>query len=115
MRTMTIQVRKKGTITLPREIRERYGLSEGDVFTLVDLGDGSFLLSPFVSKVAQLGDQAAEAIRGHGQGKCQPRRGYSRVGRGARSLLPRPLCPILNRRRRFSSLIAARSSPQTFH
>ena len=62
MRSITIQVRKKGTITLPREIRERYGLAEGDVFTLVELGDGSFLLSPFVSKVAQLGDQAAEAI-----------------------------------------------------
>ncbi|HEX5417244.1 MAG TPA: AbrB/MazE/SpoVT family DNA-binding domain-containing protein [Chloroflexota bacterium] len=62
MRTMTIQVRKKGTITLPREIRERYGLAEGDVFTLVDLGDGAFLLSPFVSKVAQLGDQAASAL-----------------------------------------------------
>jgi len=62
MRAVTIQVRKKGTITLPREIRERYGLAEGAVFTLVDRGEGALVLVPFVSKVAQLGDQAAAVI-----------------------------------------------------
>lgn len=54
MVTMTVQIRRKGVITLPVEMRRRYGLDEGDVFTLLDLGDGSFLLTPRVSQVGRL-------------------------------------------------------------
>jgi bifunctional DNA-binding transcriptional regulator/antitoxin component of YhaV-PrlF toxin-antitoxin module len=53
---MTVQVRRKGVITLPIELRRQYGLGEGDVLTLVDIGEGSFLLTPRVSRVAHLGD-----------------------------------------------------------
>jgi bifunctional DNA-binding transcriptional regulator/antitoxin component of YhaV-PrlF toxin-antitoxin module len=49
MSTMTVQIRRKGVITLPIELCRRYNLDEGDVFTLVDLGDGSILLTPGVS------------------------------------------------------------------
>jgi len=59
MTTLTIQIRRKGVITLPIELRRQYNLDEGDVFTLVDLGGGSFLLTPRVSQVARLGDQVA--------------------------------------------------------
>ncbi|MFB0534629.1 MAG: AbrB/MazE/SpoVT family DNA-binding domain-containing protein [Anaerolineae bacterium] len=59
---MTVQIRRKGAITLPVELLRRYGLDEGDVFTLVDLGDGSFLLTPRVSQVARLGDQVARVV-----------------------------------------------------
>ena len=45
MTTTTVQIRRKGVITLPVALRRQYGLDEGDVFTLVDLGDGSFLLT----------------------------------------------------------------------
>jgi bifunctional DNA-binding transcriptional regulator/antitoxin component of YhaV-PrlF toxin-antitoxin module len=62
MITTTVQIRRKGLITLPVELRRQYGLSAGDVFTLVDLGDGSFLLTPRVSQVARLGDQAARLM-----------------------------------------------------
>ena len=62
MATMTVQVRRKGLITLPVELRRQYGLGEGDVFTLVDLGDGSFLLTPRVSQVARLGDQVSKLM-----------------------------------------------------
>jgi len=62
MATTTVQIRRKGLITLPVELRRQYSLSEGDVFTLVDLGDGSFLLTPQVSQVARLGDQAARLM-----------------------------------------------------
>lgn len=50
----TIQLRAKGAITIPAELRERYAFDEGDVFTLVDLGDGSLLLVPRVSIVPKL-------------------------------------------------------------
>ena len=68
MATMTVQIRRKGVITLPVELRRRYGLDEGDVFTLVDLGDCSFLLTPQVSQVARLGDQVARVMAEEGVG-----------------------------------------------
>lgn len=35
----TMQLRKKESLTLPVEIRAKYHLDEGDVFSLIDLGD----------------------------------------------------------------------------
>jgi bifunctional DNA-binding transcriptional regulator/antitoxin component of YhaV-PrlF toxin-antitoxin module len=40
-----IQVRGRGTLTLPASLREKYRLGEGDPLTVVDL-DGVVLLSP---------------------------------------------------------------------
>jgi bifunctional DNA-binding transcriptional regulator/antitoxin component of YhaV-PrlF toxin-antitoxin module len=66
MTTMTIQMRGKGVITLPVQWRRQYGLSQGDVFTLVDLGDGSFMLTPQVSRVAAMGDEVARLMAEEG-------------------------------------------------
>ncbi len=55
----TIQIRSKGTITLPTEMRKKYGLKEGEVLNIIDLGNGSFLLSPHRSRV----DELAKKIR----------------------------------------------------
>lgn len=66
MITNTIQVRKKGNITLPMEIRTKYGVNEGDIFTLIDMGDGSFLLTPRISQVNRLGDRVAEILSEEG-------------------------------------------------
>jgi len=63
--TTTIQIRKKGNLTLPVELRNKYNFSEGDVFTLIDLGDGAFLLTPQVSQVNRLGGRVAEAVSGY--------------------------------------------------
>jgi bifunctional DNA-binding transcriptional regulator/antitoxin component of YhaV-PrlF toxin-antitoxin module len=63
MTSNTIQVRKKGSITLPMDLRTKYGVDEGDVFTLIDMGDGSFLLTPRISQVNRLGDRVAEILR----------------------------------------------------
>jgi bifunctional DNA-binding transcriptional regulator/antitoxin component of YhaV-PrlF toxin-antitoxin module len=62
MSIVTVQLRRKGVITLPIGLRKRYGLNEGDVFALEDLGDGTFLLLPRVSQVARLGDRVAEVM-----------------------------------------------------
>lgn len=66
MTTTTVQIRRKGVITLPAELRRQYGLDEGDLFTLVDLGDGSFLLTPQVSQVARLGNQVSKLMAEEG-------------------------------------------------
>jgi bifunctional DNA-binding transcriptional regulator/antitoxin component of YhaV-PrlF toxin-antitoxin module len=58
----TIQLRRKGALTLPAFLRRKYGYQENDVFTLQDLGDGSFLLVPRVSQVAREGDRVAELM-----------------------------------------------------
>jgi len=62
MTTTTIQVRKKGSFTLPIDLRTKYGVDEGDVFTLIDMGDGAFLLTPRISQVNRLGDRVAEML-----------------------------------------------------
>jgi bifunctional DNA-binding transcriptional regulator/antitoxin component of YhaV-PrlF toxin-antitoxin module len=49
----TVQVRKRGTLTLPVELREKYGITEGDTFRIVDV-DGVFVLTPMVPIVAEL-------------------------------------------------------------
>ena len=49
----TIQVRQRGTLTLPADLREKYGIRSGDTFRLVDL-DGVFVLTPMVPMVPEL-------------------------------------------------------------
>lgn len=60
--TVALQMRAKGTLTIPSELRQKYGFDEGDVFTLVDLGDGALLLTPRISIVPKLVAEM-EAIR----------------------------------------------------
>ena len=64
--TSTIQIRKKGSLTLPIELRNKYDLDECDVFSLIDLGDGSFLLTPRVSQVNRSGDRVSEILNEEG-------------------------------------------------
>lgn len=49
----TIQVRQRGTLTLPSELREKYGIREGDTFRLIDL-DGILVLTPMTPMVPEL-------------------------------------------------------------
>ena len=65
---VTVQIRRRGVLTLPAELRRRYDIDEGDAFTLVDLGEGSFRLTSQVSRVAHLGDQVARLMEEEGVG-----------------------------------------------
>jgi len=56
----TIQVRDRGVITLPIELREKYDIDSGDVFRLVDL-DGIFVLTPMVPMVPELVQEIEKA------------------------------------------------------
>ncbi len=59
MRTATVQIRQRGTLTLPAKLRAKYRLDNGDSLTVLDL-DGSILLSPKIPMVPKL---AAEIER----------------------------------------------------
>ena len=56
----TIQVRQRGTLTLPAELRAKYGIKPGDSFRLVDL-DGVFVLTPMVPMVPELAREIERA------------------------------------------------------
>jgi hypothetical protein len=47
-------------------LRRKYSLRAGDVFSLIELGEGAFVLSPKASKVAALGDKVSELLREQG-------------------------------------------------
>lgn len=66
MDTMTVQIRRRGVITIPASLRRRYDLDEGETLTLVDLGNGALLFTPQVSRVAQLGNKVAQLIEEEG-------------------------------------------------
>jgi AbrB family looped-hinge helix DNA binding protein len=61
-----IKIRSKGTVTIPIQLRRKYGLVEGDVITLIDLGDGSLLFTPTLTRVDRLGDRIAQAMAEEG-------------------------------------------------
>ncbi|NOZ05496.1 MAG: AbrB/MazE/SpoVT family DNA-binding domain-containing protein [Chloroflexi bacterium] len=58
--TMTVQVRQRGTLTLPAALREKYRIRRGDTFRLVDL-DGIFVLTRMVPMVPELAREIEKA------------------------------------------------------
>ena len=59
----TLQIRSKGSITLPASLRKKYKLEEGEFFNLIDVGDGSFFLVPMESKVMKNADKVARKVK----------------------------------------------------
>jgi bifunctional DNA-binding transcriptional regulator/antitoxin component of YhaV-PrlF toxin-antitoxin module len=49
----TVQVRQRGTLTLPSELRQKYDIKTGDTFRVMDL-DGIFVFTPMVPMVPEL-------------------------------------------------------------
>jgi AbrB family looped-hinge helix DNA binding protein len=60
---ITLQIRSKGTITLPARLRKKYDLEEGDTLTLIDLGEGNFLLSSKASNFIRSADKVAKTVK----------------------------------------------------
>jgi bifunctional DNA-binding transcriptional regulator/antitoxin component of YhaV-PrlF toxin-antitoxin module len=60
-----VQVQKRGNITLPVIICEKYRLEEGDPVTLIDLGEGIFL-SPKRSLLPKLVEEIEHLREKHG-------------------------------------------------
>ena len=63
---VTLQVAQRGLITLPKALREAYGIEAGDTLTLLDLG-GVFVLAPRRSEVEVLADRLAAEWKGRGE------------------------------------------------
>jgi bifunctional DNA-binding transcriptional regulator/antitoxin component of YhaV-PrlF toxin-antitoxin module len=65
--TFPIQVVRRGLITLPRELREQNNIREGDTLTLMDLGDGVFVVSQRHSKVDAIANRLAKEWQDSGE------------------------------------------------
>ena len=56
----TVQVRQRGSLTLPASLRERYNIKPGDTFRILDL-DGILALTPMVPIVPELAREIERA------------------------------------------------------
>ena len=66
MSSITLQVAKRGLITIPKALREAYNIQPGDALTLLDL-DGVFVLTPQLSEVDALADRIAAKLQDKGE------------------------------------------------
>ena len=57
---LTVQIRQRGNLTLPVELRERHGIEPGDTFRILDL-DGIFVLTPMTPMVPELAREIERA------------------------------------------------------
>ena len=57
---VTVQVRQRGSLTLPASLRDRYKIKPGDTFRILDL-DGILILTPMVPMVPELAREIERA------------------------------------------------------
>jgi AbrB family looped-hinge helix DNA binding protein len=65
--TFQVQVVRRGIITLPKELREHNRIEEGDMLTLIDLGDGVVVMSPQRSQVDEIANKLAREWQDSGE------------------------------------------------
>lgn len=65
VRTYDIRLRQRGQITVPREVRDRLGVDEGDTLTLVQVGS-VLLLTPKRPVVPLLADRIVQLMEEEG-------------------------------------------------
>ena len=65
--TFQVQVVRRGIITLPKELREKNRFEEGDMLTLIDLGDGVVVISPQRSRVEEISNKLAKEWQASGE------------------------------------------------
>jgi AbrB family looped-hinge helix DNA binding protein len=58
--TFQVQVVRRGVITLPKELRDHNNIEEGDMLTLIELGEGVVVMSPRRSRVDEIADKLAK-------------------------------------------------------
>ena len=58
--TFRVRVVRRGIITLPKELRDQTRIQEGDMLTLIGLGDGVVVISPRRSRVAEIADKLSK-------------------------------------------------------
>jgi len=65
VRTYDVRLRQRGQITVPREVRDRMSINEGDTLTLVQVG-ATLLLTPKRPVVPLLADRIVQLMEEEG-------------------------------------------------
>ena len=65
--TFKVQVVRRGSITLPKKLRDQNRIDEGDTLTLIDLGEGVFMVSSRRSRVDEIANKLAREWRESGE------------------------------------------------
>lgn len=60
--SMSIQLQERGVLTLPKALREKHNLKEGDALHVMDLGGGALVLTPNRPRIPEL-SESLEQIR----------------------------------------------------
>lgn len=64
---IAVQVVQRGVVTLPKALRDAYNIRTGDVYTVIDLGDGSFRIVPHQLKIDALADEIRTVLEQKGE------------------------------------------------
>ena len=64
-RTSVVRVQEKGQVTLPADVRRKFGLQKGDLVSVVETPEG-ILITPQALLAAQALDRIGEALREQG-------------------------------------------------
>ena len=65
--TFQVRVVRRGIITLPKELRDHNHIEEGDMLTLIDLGEGIVVMSPQRSRVDEIANKLAKEWQDSGE------------------------------------------------
>jgi bifunctional DNA-binding transcriptional regulator/antitoxin component of YhaV-PrlF toxin-antitoxin module len=65
--TFQVQVVRRGVITLPKALRDHNHFEEGDLLTLIELGDGVVVMSSRRSRVDEIADKLAKEWQDTGE------------------------------------------------
>jgi AbrB family looped-hinge helix DNA binding protein len=65
--TYQIQVGRRGVLTIPKEIRDRNEIADGDIMTLIELSEDLYIISRNRSRVDEVADRLARDWRETGE------------------------------------------------
>jgi AbrB family looped-hinge helix DNA binding protein len=65
-KALQVQVKSRGRITLPKELRDANNIEDGDLILLAEAEDGVIIMQHRKSKVDQIADQIAREFRKEG-------------------------------------------------
>jgi len=65
--TFQVQVGRRGIITIPKELRDRNNIEEGNLLTLMDFGDGVLIMGPQRSRVDEIANKVARHLQDSGE------------------------------------------------
>jgi len=67
MNVFLVRMGRRGVITLPKQLRDRNSIKEGDTLTLIELSDGVIVMCPRQSRINQIADKLASGWQESGE------------------------------------------------